>query len=624
MSVSRRSAPRRILLLLLAAALLVLGSAHAATFTYHGELLDGDAPANGEYDLRVRSFTGPDARKALGEATELLAVRAIDGRFSVELDVPEDADGVTWVDVAVRARGDGEYVALGATQAVSKGSATCPGAWALDGNSGVPPGSFLGTVDPAVALELKAAGQRVARFDTSAAPAQDAAPQVLLGSSVNVASGAGATVGGGGAAQVAGVPDANGANRATGAFATVAGGFGTVASGENGVAAGYRATAGGEDSVAFGRFANASGESGTVSGGDNNRALQAWGTVSGGQGNAANGSHGTVAGGSNNDARGGGSAIAGGYFNSAVGGRSTVAGGESGAALGMHSFVAGGLFNCAGGAGSWAGGQHARVRIPAGADVLGEGCVGVPTSGDADGDEGSFVWADSQSGDVVSSGPDQFIVQAGGGVLFNTTAFVNGTADDVVIGARPAPGDADADLAFITRSGQEARIFLRDDDGSMAFSATTAADTKFRFGSGAAMPGRYLVAGVNDAHLTTGGTWTNGSSRAFKHAIQAIDPGDMLARVLALPLSRWRYRNSDEGVHLGPMAEDFAAAFGLGSGTQHISTVDADGVALAAIQGLNDKLVRENGALQAQVSAQAAALDAALQRLARIESQLER
>jgi len=51
------------------------------------------------------------------------------------------------------------------------------------------------------------------------------------------------------------------------------------------------------------------------------------------------------------------------------------------------------------------------------------------------------------------------------------------------------------------------------------------------------------------------------------------------------------------------MAEDFQAAFGLGSDDQHIATVDADGVALAAIQGLNEKLEAENAALKARLAA---------------------
>jgi hypothetical protein len=52
------------------------------------------------------------------------------------------------------------------------------------------------------------------------------------------------------------------------------------------------------------------------------------------------------------------------------------------------------------------------------------------------------------------------------------------------------------------------------------------------------------------------------------------------------------------------MAQDFYAAFGLGMDDKHISMVDADGVALAAIQGLNHKLEEaraENAELKARL-----------------------
>jgi hypothetical protein len=60
--------------------------------------------------------------------------------------------------------------------------------------------------------------------------------------------------------------------------------------------------------------------------------------------------------------------------------------------------------------------------------------------------------------------------------------------------------------------------------------------------------------------------------------------------VVSLPLSEWNFKFAPGETHLGPMAQDFRAAFGLGSDDKHIATVDADGVAFAAIQGLNQKL----------------------------------
>jgi hypothetical protein len=74
---------------------------------------------------------------------------------------------------------------------------------------------------------------------------------------------------------------------------------------------------------------------------------------------------------------------------------------------------------------------------------------------------------------------------------------------------------------------------------------------------------------------------------------------EILERVAALPLSVWTYGFDDVSVrHLGPMAQDFAAAFGLGSSDRRIDLVDANGVALAAIKALNQRVVD----LQAEVA----------------------
>lgn len=64
--------------------------------------------------------------------------------------------------------------------------------------------------------------------------------------------------------------------------------------------------------------------------------------------------------------------------------------------------------------------------------------------------------------------------------------------------------------------------------------------------------------------------------------------------MVALPLTEWNYKSDAAIKHFGPMAQDFHAAFGLGTDDKHISTVDDDGVELAAIQGLNHK-VEANG-----------------------------
>jgi hypothetical protein len=101
------------------------------------------------------------------------------------------------------------------------------------------------------------------------------------------------------------------------------------------------------------------------------------------------------------------------------------------------------------------------------------------------------------------------------------------------------------------------------------------------------------------------------SSRAFKHNFAPVDPQDVLEGVLALPIQTWDYRESDEGRHLGPVAEDFKSAFGLGGDERYIATVDESGVALAAIQGLAHRLEAEQAANQA-LEARVAELEARL------------
>ena len=73
----------------------------------------------------------------------------------------------------------------------------------------------------------------------------------------------------------------------------------------------------------------------------------------------------------------------------------------------------------------------------------------------------------------------------------------------------------------------------------------------------------------------------------------------VLDKVAAMPISRWTYKNSDGSTHLGPVAQDFRAAFDLGVDDTSISTIDADGVALAAIQGLNEVVKEKDTRIQA-------------------------
>ena len=89
-------------------------------------------------------------------------------------------------------------------------------------------------------------------------------------------------------------------------------------------------------------------------------------------------------------------------------------------------------------------------------------------------------------------------------------------------------------------------------------------------------------------NLTTTGTVNGVSSREAKTAFAALDPKVTLSRVASLPISTWSYKADGPGVrHAGPMSEDFYQAFQLGQDDKHISFTDSAGIALAAVQGLN-------------------------------------
>jgi hypothetical protein len=87
-----------------------------------------------------------------------------------------------------------------------------------------------------------------------------------------------------------------------------------------------------------------------------------------------------------------------------------------------------------------------------------------------------------------------------------------------------------------------------------------------------------------------GSSWINASDRRLKQDFAPVDPQAVLEKVVALSVQQWSYQAQPDQRHLGPVAQDFHAAFGLGADETSIATVDADGVALAAIQGLNQKL----------------------------------
>jgi hypothetical protein len=123
-----------------------------------------------------------------------------------------------------------------------------------------------------------------------------------------------------------------------------------------------------------------------------------------------------------------------------------------------------------------------------------------------------------------------------------------------------------------------------------------------------------VISTSTGAYLSTSGVWTNTSDVNRKHLFEAISGEDILTKLRNLPISRWSYKTDDDKIrHIGPMAQDFYAAFGLGNDDKTIGTVDADGIALAGVQALEartsklaaklEKLEAENAELRERLDA---------------------
>ncbi|MDB4917171.1 MAG: hypothetical protein JWM95_4815 [Gemmatimonadetes bacterium] len=118
-----------------------------------------------------------------------------------------------------------------------------------------------------------------------------------------------------------------------------------------------------------------------------------------------------------------------------------------------------------------------------------------------------------------------------------------------------------------------------------------------------------VISTSTGAYLSTGGVWTNASDVNRKHLFAPVDGEDVLQKLRALPITSWSYRTDNESVrHVGPTAQDFRAAFGLGQDSVSIGTIDADGVSLIGVKALEKRtadqqarietLERDNAALR--------------------------
>ncbi len=102
----------------------------------------------------------------------------------------------------------------------------------------------------------------------------------------------------------------------------------------------------------------------------------------------------------------------------------------------------------------------------------------------------------------------------------------------------------------------------------------------------------------NNVYSDPSGSKYYSSDRNIKENFQPVDVKEILSGVAKLPISTWNYKQQNMEIrHIGPMAQDFAAIFGVGDSDQHIHAVDANGVALAAIQALYKMLLEKDATI---------------------------
>ncbi len=259
------------------------------------------------------------------------------------------------------------------------------------------------------------------RAGDNAGTTSDRSYATVAGGIGNYALGSNSSVGGGAnnwaTASNATVAGGSG-NTAAGLHSSVGGGSGNEASNEHSCVVG----GGGNKALGFYSFVGggvlnkATHSRSVVAGGEKNLADYHFATVCGGLLNNASGNGAFVGGGGGNKAWSQGSTVGGGTENEAFGESAIVGGGENNNASGFASTVSGGANNTAGGDFSFATGRRAKVR-----DTV--------ASGDMNGDEGTFIWADSTDADFTSTGPNQFLIRSGGGIGINKNNPVPGTLD---------------------------------------------------------------------------------------------------------------------------------------------------------------------------------------------------
>ncbi|HEY3322249.1 MAG TPA: tail fiber domain-containing protein [Planctomycetota bacterium] len=301
----------------------------------------------------------------------------------------------------------------------------------------------------------------------------------------------------------------------------------------------------------------------TVSGGINNIGGGEYACVGGGSGNSATSGNAVVAGGSSNMASGLAASVGGGSACTASGSLSTVAGGQVNRATAELASIGGGLGNTA--SGNWS-------TISGGSANLAQG------------------WASYVGGGYSNSATGDYSTVIGGSV--------NAAAGNWSLAA--------GHRAKVSSPHIGAMLFA--DAFDVDFNSSAANEFAVRATGGV----RFVTnLGGAGAKLDAGATsWSVISDRNAKKNFAPVSGSEVLTKIAALDVSRWNYTwETDTSVpHIGPVAQDFKSAFYPGRDDKSISTLEFDGVELAAIKALesrtaalsaeNEQLKKKNAALE--------------------------
>jgi len=329
--------------------------------------------------------------------------------------------------------------------------------------------------------------------------------------------------------------------------------------------------------------------------------------IAGGVSNGITGKNAFIGAGAANSVGGFYASIGAGYGNSADDDDDFIGAGSGNVASGPESFVGSGISNNAAGGGAFIGAGGTVSDVSPGNQIMAsDSFIG---AGDQNTIGANEAFVGSGIANTVGSAATYAAIVGGGkntvsgeyaGVLdgYGNSAIA---PYSIVIGGNGSTAAGELSLAAgyhadATHSGS----FVWSDFSS---GSETMKDTAVNQFVARASGGVYLYsneAATSGVKLSPGsGTWARLSDRNAKTDIARLDDASILAKVASLPVNAWRYKAESGVRHLGPMAQDFYAAFGVGEDDRHITAIDEDGVALAAIKALHS----ENAELREDVDA---------------------